>query len=42
MKDKLKEKINEIVTNAKNEGRELTDDEQLMIDALTFQLIIMQ
>lgn len=38
MKDKLKEKINEIVTNAKNEGRELTDDEQLMIDALTFQL----
>lgn len=38
MKDKLKEKINEIVTNAKNEGRELTDDEQLMVDALTFQL----
>lgn len=38
MKDKLKEKINEIVNNAKNEGRELTDDEQLMIDALTFQL----
>ena len=38
MKDKLKEKINEIVNNAKNEGRELTDDEQLMVDALTFQL----
>ena len=38
MKDKLKEKINEIVNTAKNEGRELTDDEQLMIDALTFQL----
>lgn len=38
MKDKLKEKINEIVTNAKNEGREMTDDEQLMVDALTFQL----
>lgn len=38
MKDKLKEKINEIVNNAKNEGRELTEDEQLMIDALTFQL----
>jgi phage capsid family len=38
MKEKLKEKINEIVNNAKNEGRELTDDEQLMIDALTFQL----
>lgn len=28
MKDKLKEKINEIVNTAKNEGRELTDDEQ--------------
>lgn len=38
MKDKLKEKINEIVNTAKNEGRELTDDEQLMVDALTFQL----
>lgn len=38
MKDKLKEKINEIVNSAKNEGRELTDDEQLMVDALTFQL----
>lgn len=38
MKDKLKNKINEIVNTAKNEGRELTDDEQLMIDALTFQL----
>ena len=38
MKDKLKEKINEIVNAAKNEGRELTDDEQLMVDALTFQL----
>lgn len=38
MKDKLKEKINEIVNTAKNEGRELTEDEQLMIDALTFQL----
>ena len=38
MKDKLKEKINEIVNNAKNEGRELTEDEQLMVDALTFQL----
>lgn len=38
MKDKLKEKINEIVNNAKNEGRELTDDEQLLVDALTFQL----
>lgn len=38
MKDKLKEKINEIVNTAKNEGREMTDDEQLMIDALTFQL----
>lgn len=38
MKDKLKEKINEIVNNAKNEGREMTDDEQLMVDALTFQL----
>lgn len=38
MKDKLKEKINEIVTIAKNEGRELTEDEQLMVDALTFQL----
>nr|DAT39129.1 MAG TPA: major capsid protein [Caudoviricetes sp.] len=38
MKDKLKEKINEIVNTAKNEGRELTEDEQLMVDALTFQL----
>ena len=38
MKDKLKEKINEIVNNAKNEGRELTEDEQLLVDALTFQL----
>ena len=38
MKDKLKEKINEIVNNAKNEGREMTEDEQLMVDALTFQL----
>lgn len=38
MKDKLKNKINEIVNAAKNEGRELTDDEQLMVDALTFQL----
>lgn len=38
MKEKLKEKINEIVNNAKNEGRELTEDEQLMVDALTFQL----
>lgn len=38
MKDKLKEKINEIVNTAKNEGREMTDDEQLMVDALTFQL----
>lgn len=38
MKDKLKEKINEIVNAAKNEGRELTDDEQLLVDALTFQL----
>lgn len=38
MKDKLKEKINEIVNTAKNEGRELTDDEQLMVDALTFQI----
>ena len=38
MKDKLKEKINEIVNAAKNEGRELTEDEQLLVDALTFQL----
>lgn len=38
MKDKLKEKINEIVNNAKNEGRKLTEDEQLLVDALTFQL----
>lgn len=38
MKDKLKNKINEIVNTAKNEGRELTEDEQLMVDALTFQL----
>lgn len=38
MKDKLKEKINEIVNNAKNEGREMTEDEQLLVDALTFQL----
>lgn len=38
MKDKLKEKINEIVNTAKNEGRELTEDEQLLVDALTFQL----
>lgn len=38
MKDKLKEKINEIVNTAKNEGRDLTDDEQLLVDALTFQL----
>lgn len=38
MKEKLKEKINEIVNAAKNEGRELTEDEQLMVDALTFQL----
>lgn len=34
----MKEKINEIVNNAKNEGRELTEDEQLLVDALTFQL----
>ena len=38
MKEKLKEKINEIVNAAKNEGRELTEDEQLLVDALTFQL----
>mgnify|MGYP000588199606 CR=1 FL=1 len=38
MKDKLKDKINEIVNAAKNEGRELTEDEQLLVDALTFQL----
>ena len=38
MKDKLKEKINEIVNNAKNEGRAMTEAEQLMVDALTFQL----
>lgn len=38
MKDKLKEKINEIVNAAKNEGREMTEDEQLLVDALTFQL----
>jgi phage capsid family len=38
MKAKIKEKISEIVNTAKNEGRELTDDEQLMVDALTFQL----
>lgn len=38
MKDKLKNKINEIVNAAKNEGRELTDVEKFMIDFYTFQL----